>query len=93
MFLLESPHWGEGDSNEYKQYTVFNIKKKITLNIPNLQPRDYFPGTQERVRNIRSQRAISVRAIEVLPYLVIPQFVHPYGDIIHEAIDYKGAEM
>ena len=29
MFSLESPH--RGDSNEYKQYTIFNIKK-ITLN-------------------------------------------------------------
>ena len=26
MFSLESPH--RGDSNEYRQYTVFNIKKK-----------------------------------------------------------------
>ena len=26
MFPLESPHGG--DSNEYRQYTVFNIKKK-----------------------------------------------------------------
>ena len=31
-FLLESPHWG--DSNEYTQYTIFNIKMKITLNYP-----------------------------------------------------------
>ena len=30
MFSLESPH--RGDSNEYKQYTIFNIKKKITVN-------------------------------------------------------------
>ena len=30
MFSLESPH--RGDSNEYTQYTVFNIKKKITQN-------------------------------------------------------------
>ena len=29
---LESPHWG--DSNEFTQYTVFNINKKITLNYP-----------------------------------------------------------
>ena len=29
MFSLESPH--RGDSNEYTQYTVFNIKKKITI--------------------------------------------------------------
>ena len=29
MFSFESPH--RGDSNEYTQYTIFNIKKK-TLN-------------------------------------------------------------
>ena len=32
MFSLESPH--RGDSNEYTQYTIINIKKKITLNYP-----------------------------------------------------------
>ena len=32
MFSLESPH--RGDSNEYTQYTVLNIKKKITQNYP-----------------------------------------------------------
>ena len=32
MFSLELPH--QGDSNEYTQYTIFNIKKKITLNYP-----------------------------------------------------------
>ena len=32
MFALESPH--RGDSNEYTKYTIFNIKKKITLNNP-----------------------------------------------------------
>ena len=32
VFSLESPH--RGDSNEYKQYTIFNIKRKITLNYP-----------------------------------------------------------
>ena len=32
VFLLESPH--RGNSNEYTQYTVFNIKKKITQNYP-----------------------------------------------------------
>ena len=30
VFSLESPH--RGDSNEYTQYTIFNIKKKITRN-------------------------------------------------------------
>ena len=32
MFSFESPH--HGDSNEYKQHTIINIKKKITLNYP-----------------------------------------------------------
>ena len=32
MFSLESPH--QGDSNEYKQYTIFNIKKENNLNYP-----------------------------------------------------------
>ena len=27
VFSLESPH--RGDSNEYTQYTIFNIKKKL----------------------------------------------------------------
>ena len=30
VFSLESPQ--RGDSNEYTQYTIFNMKKKITLN-------------------------------------------------------------
>ena len=30
MFSLESPH--QGDSNEYTQHAIINIKKKITLN-------------------------------------------------------------
>ena len=32
MLPLESPH--RGDSNEYTKYTIFNNKKKITLNYP-----------------------------------------------------------
>ena len=32
MFSLKSPH--RGDSNKYTQYTIFNIKMKITLNCP-----------------------------------------------------------
>ena len=31
MFSLGSPH--RGDSNEYTQYTIFNIKKKIAVEI------------------------------------------------------------
>ena len=32
VFSLESPH--RGDSNEYTQYIIFNIQKKITQNYP-----------------------------------------------------------
>ena len=32
MFSLVSPH--RGDSNEYTQYTIFNMNKKNTLNYP-----------------------------------------------------------
>ena len=32
MFSVESSQ--RGDSNEYTQYTIYNIKKKITLNYP-----------------------------------------------------------
>ena len=43
VFSLESPH--RGDSNEYTQYTIFNIKQKSSYIILNLQlwvfvPRD-----------------------------------------------------
>ena len=33
MLSLESPH--RGDCNDYTQYTIFSIKKKITLNYHN----------------------------------------------------------
>ena len=52
-----------GDSNEYTQYTIFNIN--IILD---LQLWDFFQGTQGRVRNSRGKRAINVRATEVLLY-------------------------
>ena len=56
-------------SDEYTQYTIFNMnKKKTALIIPNLQLWAFFQGTQERVRNSRGKQAISVRAIEVLLY-------------------------
>ena len=32
VFQLELPY--RGDSNKYTQYTIFNIKKKTTLNYP-----------------------------------------------------------
>ena len=50
VFSLELPHGG--DSNEYTQYTSFNIKKEITLNYPKSAAMGCFLGTQKRVRNI-----------------------------------------
>ena len=47
VFPLESAH--RGDSNEYTHYTIFNIKKKITLNYSKSAAMGFFPGTQERV--------------------------------------------
>ena len=32
VFSLESPY--QGDSNEYTQNSIFNVKKKVTLNYP-----------------------------------------------------------
>ena len=59
VFSLESPH--RGDSNEYTQYTIFNIKKKITQICSH---GFLFQGTQERVRNSHGKRAISVRPLK-----------------------------
>ena len=51
----------------------FSINRRISaLIIPKLQLLDLFQGTQVRVRNSRGKRAISVRAIEVLPYFIPP---------------------
>ena len=52
------------------QYTCFNIKKEITLNYPKSAAVGFSQGTQEQVRHNRSKRAISVRAIEGLLYLI-----------------------
>ena len=41
VFSLESPHLG--DSNGYTQYTVFNMKKKITLNYSKSAAMRFFP--------------------------------------------------
>ena len=42
MFSIESPH--RGDSNEYTQYTIFNINTKIILNYPKSAAMRFFPG-------------------------------------------------
>ena len=50
-FSSESPH--RGDSNDYTQYTIFNIKKKIILNYP--KSADFSHGSQEFFQNSRSK--------------------------------------
>ena len=40
MFSLESPH--RGDSYEYTQYTIFNMKKKNTLKYPKSAAMGFF---------------------------------------------------
>ena len=63
---LESPH--RGASNEYTQYTIFNIKKKITLNYPKSAAMGFCSNglKNEFETASRGKRAISVRATEVL---------------------------
>ena len=42
MFSLNSPHRGTCSSNEYTQYTIFNIKTKIALNHPKTAAMGFF---------------------------------------------------
>ena len=41
VFSFESPH--RGDSNEYTQYIIFNIKKKISLDFTKSTVMRFFP--------------------------------------------------
>ena len=59
MFSLESPH--RGDSNEYTQYTIFNMKIEHHPKLTQIcRYKIVSNGTQEKVRNSRGKRAISV---------------------------------
>ena len=58
VFSLELPH--RVDSNEYTQYTIFNIKKENLPNYPKSAARGFFQGTQRQVRNSRNKQGISV---------------------------------
>ena len=70
VFSLESPH--RGASNEYTQYTIFNKQKGNHPELSQICSYAFlYQGTQERVRNSRGKRAISVRATEILLYLVL----------------------
>ena len=41
VFSLEIAH--RGDSNEYTQYTILNMKKKNTINYPKSAAMGFFP--------------------------------------------------
>ena len=45
VFSSESPH--RCDSNEYTQYTSFNLNKKNILNYPKSAAMGFIQGTQE----------------------------------------------
>ena len=45
MFSLERPH--RDDYNEYTYYTIFNIKKKLTLSYLKSAAMGFFLGTQK----------------------------------------------
>ena len=69
MFSLESPHRGLMGTHNIP----FSIQtqKNPTLYYPKSAALRFFPQeTQERVENSRGKRVISVRAIEILLYLV-----------------------
>ena len=77
FFALESPH--RGDSNEYIQYTIFNIKKKITPNYPTFEAIGFCSKGLES----EFETAVVIRATEVLLYI-------KRGDdvILRNVIDY-----
>ena len=67
MFSFQSPH--QGNSSEYKKYTIFNIKKKIILNYPKSSAlRFSSKGLKTEFDVNRGKRAISVLATEGLLY-------------------------
>ena len=84
MFSLESPR--RGDSNENTQYTIFDLSKENHPKFSEIcrQVSFFFQETQERVRNSRGKRAISVRAIKVLLYLQLNDSLDILGtDMLH----------
>ena len=69
VFSLEPPY--RGDSNEYTQHTIVNIKKKITLNYPkydNVCSYEMFSKELKNEFEIAMMKAIGVGAIKVLLY-------------------------
>ena len=66
LIRIASPH--RGDSDEYTQYTIFKLKRKITLNYPKSQLWDFPHGLKDELETAVVNKAISVRATEVHLY-------------------------
>ena len=64
LFSLDSPHLG--DSKEYTQYTIFNLKKKTIIYYNKSAAMGSCPRDSRTSSKQAWSRAISVRAIEVL---------------------------
>ena len=78
MFPLESPH--RGDSNEYTQYTIFNIKRKITLNYPKSAAIGFFPkGLKNEFETVMVNEP---SVFEPLKFSCIPFRIHPFLHLI-----------
>ena len=58
MLALDSPH--QGDSNEYIQYTIFDITQKIILNYPKPAAMIF---VSKGLKNEFETAVISVRAL------------------------------
>ena len=67
MFSLESPH--RGDSNEYKRYTIFNIRKKITLNYPKSAAMFFFKGLKNEFETAMVNEPSMFEPLKVLLYI------------------------
>ena len=65
-------------------------KRKTALNYPKSAAMGFFKGTQEQVLNSYGKQAISVRAIEVLLYIVTDW---KHGEIISVSISKDGNQL
>ena len=69
VLSLESPH--RGDSTEYTQYTIFNIKKTTTLKYYKSAVIGFFPRDSRTSSNSRDKQAISAQTTEGLLYVIV----------------------
>ena len=79
VFSLESPH--RGDSNEFTQYTIFNIKKKITLNYP--KSADIGFCAKELKNEFESAMVNEPSVFEPLKFYCILEHQKFYKSVVH----------